>query len=82
MVRWNGVGHFAWNVTALLMWATAIVAVVRVPTKRFSRGWRTKAWAILGTAIAIYFSGFYVPVGAFIGFTVARQRRRVSVEIP
>ncbi|HET6917772.1 MAG TPA: hypothetical protein VFH56_16915 [Acidimicrobiales bacterium] len=82
MVRWDGVGHIAWNIIASLVWVVAIIAVVRVPTDRFSKGWRTKAWAIVGAAVAVYFAGFYLPVGALIGFTVARRHRRVSVETP
>ena len=79
MVRWDGAGHIAWNIIASLVWVIAIIAVVRVPTDRFSRGWRTKAWAIAGTAVAVYFSGFYLPLGALIGFTVARHHRRRTV---
>ena len=76
MVTWGDPFHVVWNTATGLVWILAIVAIVLIPTDRFARRWRTKAWWVLATVITIDVGGLYIPLGALVWPVAVRRYRR------
>ena len=81
MVEYGGIFHPIWNGFADLIWILFVVAVVRTPTDRLPRGWRTKIyWIAGGTIFNVYAPGLVIPVGVVVAWAlfVKRYRRSAS----
>ena len=83
MVNYGGTFHPIWNGLADLIWILFVVAVVRTPTERLPRGWRTKIyWIVGGTIFNVYAPGLVIPVGVVVAWALFLRRYRRGAADP
>ena len=74
---WSDSFHQAWNAVASLVDLLYVIVVVRIPTERFPRGRRSKAWWIAGGIIPGGWGfGLFVPIGVLVAWPLLIHRYR------
>lgn len=59
-VHCRGILHPIWNGIRIWSGLLYVVTILRTPTERFARGWRSKIfWIVGGTVLTAYGSGLY-----------------------
>jgi hypothetical protein len=74
---WHGPLHLVWNSIATLIELLYVIAVIRIPTERFPRQRRSKAWWIVaGLVPAASGFGLFVPIGVLVAWPLVLHRFR------